>query len=108
MTAGAGKASFRVDLRAVVYPHQDGWIAHCLELDLVAEGTSAAEALRDVMDLAAIQVDAAIDAGDLESIFRPAPPEVWAMFSRAGDTAAAPRRRPKSVARFEARELVLA
>ena len=99
----------RVDLRVVIYPHQEWWIAHCLELDLVAEGTTPLNAFRDLVDISITQVETATEMGNLESIFRAAPPEIWAMFSRASD---APQMKPKSasqsVERFEVREVALA
>jgi hypothetical protein len=100
----------RLDLRAVVYPHGKWWIAHCLEMDLVAEGNAPAQALKDLMELTATQIEVARDSGSLESIFRPAPPEIWTMFSfsREVDLPRVRRRLWRSVKRFEAREAVLA
>jgi hypothetical protein len=98
----------RIELRAVVYRHQRWWIAHCLELDLVAEGKTPAAALQDLIDISVSQVETAKKSGDLESIFRAAPPEIWAMFSRACDAPPMKRRPLKSVERFEAREAALA
>jgi hypothetical protein len=110
MAKAAAKQAFRIDLRAVVYPHGKWWIAHCLELDLVAEGRDPLSALKDLLELSATQVSAAMEAGDLQSIFRSAPPELWALFSRASDLPAASRLRrlPQPLQRFEAREAVLA
>jgi len=106
MAARTVKSGFRVPLRGVAYQQGKWWIAHCLELDLVAEGRDPIRALQDLMDLSATQVEAAIERGDLESVFRPAPPEIWAMFARAAD---APLRKkpPPPVERFEAREAIL-
>ena len=99
---------FRVALRAVVYRHHAWWIAHCLELDLVAEGKRPVEALNDLRDIAVTQVDLAAREGRLESIFRTAPPEIWAMFARAVDAPPLKKKSMKVVERFEAREAVLA
>ena len=70
----------RVTLRIVVYRESRLWLAHCLELDIVAEGTTSAAAVKDLLDLCLLQIDVAGEEGDLESIFRPAPPEIWKMF----------------------------
>jgi hypothetical protein len=99
----------RIDLRAVIYRYQKWWIAHCLELDLVAEGATPIDAFRDLMELSASQVKAACKMGNLDSIFRSAPPEIWTMFSRARDLprpgrAITEKRTSGSVTRFEARE----
>jgi hypothetical protein len=99
----------RLDLRAVVYRHGKWWIAHCLETDLIAEGSSPARALKDLIELTATQIETAKDSGNLESIFRPAPPEIWTMFAFSRKVEV-PRVRPKlrrSVERFEAREAIL-
>ena len=99
-------ASPRVSLRFVIYQEGEWWFAHCLELDLVAEGKSPKESLRDVLGLCATQIDVAVEAGDLASIFRPAPPEYWRLFSLAVDFPTG--RPPRSIASYEAREAVLA
>ena len=103
MVHAKGRQELRISLRAVVYPHGEWWIAHCLELDVVAEGRDRKTAIQDLMDLCATQIETAIDTGNLESVFRPAPPEIWATFSRAVDTQVKKRPVPP-VERFEARE----
>ena len=106
MARAKPKRGFRVALRAVAYPHGTWWIAHCLELDLVTEGRDLDSAFQDLMDVSATQIETAIEAGNLESVFRPAPPEIWAMFSRAVDRPV--KKKPAGpVERFEAREAVL-
>lgn len=106
MVKANDKKMFRIPLRAVAYPHGNWWIAHCLELDLVAEGKTPEEAFRDLLDLSTTQIETAITAGNIESIFRAAPPEIWAMFSRAIDKPL--KMKPShSVESFEAREAVL-
>jgi len=81
---------FRLDLRFVIYREGDLWFAHCLELDIVAEGTSASGALTDALSLCAVQFEFAIDQGDVASIFRAAPPEFWAMYSKGKTLPAQP------------------
>ncbi|MGA2034923.1 MAG: hypothetical protein ABSG68_21960 [Thermoguttaceae bacterium] len=101
------KNAFRVELRAVAYQHGRWWIAHCLELDLVAEGKTPIAAIEDVMDLSCTQIAEAVESGDIQSVFRAAPPEIWVMFSKAAD--APVKHKPLyPVERFEAREAVLA
>jgi hypothetical protein len=62
MRKAATNQGFRIDLRAVVYRHGKWWIAHCLELDLVAEGRDPSSAIKDLVDISATQVSAAIEA----------------------------------------------
>ncbi len=99
----------RIDLRAVVYRHHKWWIAHCLELDLVAEGTTPDKAIRDLFEISITQVETAAKTGNLETIFRAAPPEFWAMFSLSADARPIKKKLTSgSIERFEAREAVLA
>lgn len=106
--AGAAKSMPRINLSGVIYHEGADWLAHCLELDIVAEGKTPAEAFRNVIDLCEFQIDTALEEGDLQSIFRPAPPEMWKMFALASERPAAVRKLPKVVNRFEARELEFA
>jgi hypothetical protein len=93
----------RLDLRVIVYPHHRLWIAHCLEMDVAAEGTTPAEAVDTLIALCDLQIRSALDDADLPSIFRPAPAEFWHMFAMAARTRhAAP---PERIDRLEVREL---
>ena len=97
----------RLDLRAVVYPHQKWWIAHCLELDLVAEGPTPASAIRDLVEISISQVETAQN-GEPRINFLCGAPEIWAMFSRAGDPLPMKKQPSRFLERFEAREALLA
>ncbi len=99
------------ELRGIVYREGQWWIAHCLEMDVVAEGNSPFEAFSSVVELCGIKIDEAMIDGNLRSIFRPAPPEIWELYARAktfrkpsGKTLAMPSR----VSRFDARSLQFA
>lgn len=96
----------RIPLRAVVYPHQQWWIAHCLELDLAAEGSTPVRAARDLMDLAATMIDDAKLHGNLRTIFQSAPAEIWELYARSNDLTIGVKL-PRSVERFEMREAAL-
>lgn len=69
----------KLDLSAVAYPEDDFWIAHCLELDIVAEGRTPTDAIKNMHSLCEFQAEAAIERGDLGSIFRQAPSEIMQM-----------------------------
>jgi hypothetical protein len=56
------------------------WIAHCLELDIVATANSLPELKKDILDLIATQVDYAFTSNNLDNLYHPAPPEVWKEF----------------------------
>ena len=103
------KSNFRLGFRLVVYREGEIWLAHCLELDIVGEGASAEEAVETAMEVCAMQIESTMECGDIESIFRAAPPEIWKMFAQGNDIAApAPKRARSFVSQFEAREAALA
>lgn len=56
MGKAKAKRDLRIPLHAVVYQHAQWWIAHCLELDLVAEGKTADGAIQDLMELSETQL----------------------------------------------------
>jgi len=101
-----------INLSAIVYQENGTWIAHCLELDIVAEGKDPDDALDALISLCDLQITVALAEGGLESIFKPAPPEIWKMFW-AGRHKLLAEKRPAGrkprfeapVKRFEAREL---
>ncbi len=95
---------FRFELRGVIYREDEAWIAHCLELDIVAEGQSPEEALKNCIDLCSLQIEVAKAKNDLDSIFRPAPPEFWTLFFSIRDSRIS-QHPVDDVERFEAREL---
>jgi predicted RNase H-like HicB family nuclease len=101
----------RINLQAIAYREGLVWLGHCLEMDVVAEGKTPADAMRNLMDLCRFQIEVAMEAGDLESVFRPAPPEIWKMYSM-GRTMESPKpqrsRAGNAVSRFEARRLEFA
>lgn len=98
---------FNIGLRGVVYREGTAWLAHCLETDIVTEGNSPQQAMHDLDDLCRFQIEVALDEGDLASVFRPAPPDVWKMFYMAREMKLR-RKQLKPIAQFEARQLVLA
>jgi hypothetical protein len=108
-------AKFRINLSAIVYRESGFWLAHCLELDIVGEGRDAADAVRTLMPLCDLQIGVAIEEGDLQSIFRAAPPEIWKLYA-SGTELPLPGKKHSGrsngfnspVSRFETRELVLA
>lgn len=56
------------------------FIAHCLELDIVATANSIDQAQRDIVSLICAQIDFAFTHNNLKYLYRPAPQEVWEMF----------------------------
>src|SRR4030042_6294185 len=58
----------------------DIWIAHCLELDIVATSASLETLKEDIKDLILTQVDYAFSNDNLESLYHPAPSAIWKEF----------------------------
>lgn len=102
-------AKRQIELRGIVYREGETWFAHCLELDIVAEGETPTQAVADAVDLCDFQIETAIRNNDLESIFRPAPAKYWNLFFSHTRKAKVPQSLPaNSLRSFDARELVLA
>lgn len=56
------------------------FVAHCMELDIVATGSSADETAQDMIDLIIAQLKYAFGNDNLDHLYRPAQPEVWREF----------------------------
>ena len=65
----------------ILLKEEDGFfIAHCLELDIVATGLTASEARMEILDLIKAQLDYAFNNDNLDNLYHPAPSEVWQEF----------------------------
>ena len=65
----------------ILIKKEDGaFVAHCLELDIVAVGETLDQAKKDIVDLVAAQIDYAFANANMENLFYSAPPEVWGHF----------------------------
>src|SRR5208337_2571832 len=67
----------------VVYREGEEWIAHCLQMDIVASGKSAKVVEDDIIALIKAQVRFAIDNDNMENVFKPAPSAIWSMIGHA-------------------------
>jgi hypothetical protein len=98
----------RLDIRVLLYREEPFWLAHCLETDLVAEGDTVAEALDNLIAISNVQIQAALEEGDLASIFSPAPAEIWRLYSVALERPSRrPRKAVKQVKNVQIRQLAL-
>ena len=77
-----GKKSSDISIGVnILIKEEDGmFVAHCLELDIVAVAKTLDQAQREVVSLICAQVDYAFSNNNLDNLFHPAPPEVWAEF----------------------------
>jgi len=68
----------------VLVKFEDGiWVAHCLELDIVATGNTPDQAASDIKDLIVAQVSCALSNNNMSNLYHPAPKEVWDEFRTA-------------------------
>ncbi len=96
----------RLGLSVLIYREEAWWIAHCLEMDLPAEGKTPPEALLNLFDIANVQIEAALEHDDVQSIFSPAPAEFGKLFAESRDYNDRPARPPiASVDLLNVREL---
>ena len=67
------------DLHLDVLMEKDGeyFIAHCLDLDIVAQGKTSKEAKEELVELINDQIDFAVSNNLGELIVHPAPKEYW-------------------------------
>jgi predicted RNase H-like HicB family nuclease len=96
-------SNVQIPLSGLVYKEDRWWLAHCLELDIVAEGDTPESALESCLELCDLQIRTAMEENDLQSIFRPAPPKLWDMYWRT-TTSLPSAQLPKEIQRFEARQ----
>ena len=70
--------SFTVNI--LIKKEADLFVAHCLELDIVAAAKTADQAQREIVSLVCAQIDYAFANNNLDNLFHPAPHEVWSEF----------------------------
>ena len=63
----------KFNLHILLYREPPHEIAHCLEFDIVAQGNTKKEALKNLMDGIELQVNFAIENNSLEQLYKPAP-----------------------------------
>jgi len=69
-------------LRVLGCREDGGWIAHCLETDLVGRGDTFAVALKELQELTEMQVSFALETDQPSLLDHPAPPDVWETYNR--------------------------
>jgi hypothetical protein len=70
-----------LDLKAVLYRKDEFWLAHCLELDIVAQAREPNPALASLVSLCDLQVRGAMRVRDkVRHVLTPAPREFWALW----------------------------
>jgi len=69
-----------LQLDILLYPDDGGFLAHCLQLDLVEWGETLDEAHCALLDVVRAHVESVIENDNLDHLFHPAPAEVWKRF----------------------------
>ncbi|MEN6357478.1 MAG: hypothetical protein ABFD83_10380 [Armatimonadota bacterium] len=70
--------TLKLRFNVLVEGQADGtYLAHCLELDLVAEGETLEQACHEIMNVIDVHVRTCIENDNMENLFFPAPKEVW-------------------------------
>lgn len=81
-----GTRRINFDLSALFYPSpavEGRWVAHCLDLDLVATGDSPEDAFGELLGTLETYLKTLIDLGDKAAPPRKAPREFWEAAGRA-------------------------
>ena len=77
---GGEASKVKLHLDVLLTKEETLYVAHGLQLDLVATGETLEEAKRDLLDVVEVQINYAFQHDNLEHLFRPAPGEVWKKF----------------------------
>ena len=79
--------NLRVPLRVVFYVEGESWVAHCLEFDLVGDGSTKEEAIEALSTAIAIQVGATLEFENPANLFTPADGEFFQRYAEGVDVA---------------------
>jgi predicted RNase H-like HicB family nuclease len=77
--------NLRIPLRVVFYKEGGSWLAHCLEFDLIGDGTSKEEALGSLREAIVLQLEATVEHDNPKNLFTPADGQYFAMFAAGKD-----------------------
>jgi len=84
MLAKSRDGTLSLCFNVLVERQEDGsFLAHCAELDLVAEASSTDEACADLLNIIDVQIRTCLENDNLENLYFPAPREVWQKLGRA-------------------------
>ena len=79
--------NLRVPIRVVFYVEGESWVAHCLEFDLVGDGSTKEEAIEALSTAIAIQVGATLEFENPANLFTPADGELFQRYAEGVDVA---------------------
>lgn len=87
MTIADSMTNLRIPLKVVFYRDDNEWVAHCLEFDLMGDGTTKKNALDALTNAITMQVQASVEQKNLKNLFTPADGKFFAMFAAGQDVA---------------------
>ncbi len=64
----------------VLDKRRKAFIAHCLDMDIVAQGKTRVDAIEELKALVETQLEYCLENDMLETVFRPAPKKYWDKF----------------------------
>ncbi len=83
--------------KVLIKKESDAWVAHCLELNLVAVAETIEQVEADIIDIITAHVRFALENDNLEYMAHSAPPEVWKDFFKCSDREEASYSMPETV-----------
>jgi predicted RNase H-like HicB family nuclease len=81
--------TLRLPLRIVFYKDEADWIAHCLEFDLIGDGSTRQEAMERLVEAIVLQIQASVENENTANLFTPADGKYLRMFAAGKDVAKA-------------------
>jgi hypothetical protein len=70
----------RFSFKVLIKKEPDTWVAHCLELNLVAEAETVEQVEQDIIDIITAHVRYALENDNLSYMYHSAPSNVWREF----------------------------
>lgn len=74
------KGTIAMTVNVLIKKEEDTFIAHCLELDIVATANTSVKVEKDIVSLINAQVSYAFSNNNLDNLFHSAPQSVWKEF----------------------------
>ena len=74
------RKSQSIKLNVLIYEEDGEWIAHCLQMNIVAANNNKESVQEDIIDLIKAHVIFAFENDNIGNIFQSAPPEEWTKY----------------------------
>jgi hypothetical protein len=87
----------RFSFKVLIKKELDAWVAHCLELNLVAEADTSEQVTSEIIDVIVAHVRYAIENDNVAYMYHAAPPEVWRDFFKCENREEASHRMAETI-----------